>query len=43
MMTDTGVEMDAWGYLIVCVPVVVVFAPIGSLVASHFHRFTVQP
>jgi len=38
MMTDNGVEMDAWGYLIVCVPVVVVFAPMGSLVASHFHR-----
>lgn len=38
MMTDTGVEMDAWGYLIVCVPVVVVFAPLGSLIASHFHR-----
>merc|ERR1719431_1312662 len=38
MMTETGVETDAWGYLIVCVPVVVVFAPLGSLVASHFHR-----
>lgn len=38
MMTDTGVEVDAWGYLIVCVPVVVVFAPLGSLIASHFHR-----
>jgi len=38
MMTDTGVEDDAWGYLIVCVPVVVAFAPLGSIIASHFHR-----
>ena len=41
MMTDTGVEVDAWGYLIVCVPVVVVFAPLGSLIASHFHRYKI--
>jgi len=38
MMTDTGIEPDAWGYLIVCIPVVVVFAPLGSLISSHFHR-----
>lgn len=38
MMTDTGVEEDAWGYLIVCVPVVVIFAPLGSIISSHFHR-----
>jgi len=37
-MTETGVEEEAWGYLAVCVPVVVVFAPLGSIVASHFHR-----
>ena len=29
---------DAWGYLIVCVPFVVIFAPLGSLISSHFHR-----
>ena len=38
MMTDTGVEPDAWGYLIVCVPIVVIFAPLGSILSSHFHR-----
>ena len=38
MMTDTGVEEDAWGYLIVCVPIVVIFAPLGSIISSHFHR-----
>ena len=37
-MTETGIEPEAWGYLVVCVPVVVVFAPLGSLIASHFHR-----
>lgn len=37
-MTETGVEEEAWGYLAVCVPVVVVFAPLGSIIASHFHR-----
>lgn len=38
MMTDTGVEEDAWGFLIVCVPIVVIFAPLGSIISSHFHR-----
>jgi len=38
MMTDTGVEEEAWGFLIVCVPIVVIFAPLGSILASHFHR-----
>jgi len=38
IMTDTGVEEDAWGYLIVCVPIVVIFAPLGSIISSHFHR-----
>lgn len=37
-MTDTGVEEEAWGFLIVCVPIVVIFAPLGSILASHFHR-----
>ncbi len=26
------------GYLAVCVPIVVICAPLGSLIASHFHR-----
>merc|ERR550525_2065899 len=38
MMTDTGVEPESWGYLIVCVPIVVIFAPLGSILSSHFHR-----
>jgi len=38
MMTSTGVEEDAWGYLAVCVPIVVIFAPLGSIISSHFHR-----
>jgi uncharacterized membrane protein YfcA len=28
----------AWEYFAVCIPVVTVFAPFGSLLASHFHR-----
>ena len=38
LMTDAGVEPDAWNYLAVCVPIVVFFAPFGSIVSSHFHR-----
>ena len=38
MMTSTGVEEDAWGFLAVCVPIVVIFAPLGSIISSHFHR-----
>ena len=38
MMTDTGVEPEALGYLTVCVPIVVFFAPMGSILSSHFHR-----
>lgn len=34
----SGVEGDAWGYFQVCIPVVVIFAPLGSIIASHFHR-----
>ena len=38
MMTSTGVEEDAWGFLAVCVPIVVIFAPLGSIISTHFHR-----
>lgn len=31
---------DAWEYLAVCLPVVVFFAPLGSFIASYFHRLT---
>jgi len=37
LMQD-GAEQEAWEYLAVCVPIVVFFAPMGSLIASHFHR-----
>lgn len=31
---------EAWDYFATCVVVVVTFAPVGSLLASHFHRLT---
>jgi hypothetical protein len=37
-MTDSGCEPDAWSYFAVCVPIVVFFAPFGSILSSHFHR-----
>jgi len=33
-----GVEPDSWGFFAVCVPIVVIGAPLGSMVGSHFHR-----
>ena len=33
-----GAEVDSWNYLAVCVPIVVLFAPFGSFMSSHFHR-----
>ncbi len=33
-----AVSQDAWEYLAVCVPVVVLGAPFGSVLGSHFHR-----
>ncbi len=33
-----AIEAECWGYLKVCIPVVVVFAPVGSFLGSHFHR-----
>merc|ERR1712038_250794 len=38
LMTETGAEPEAWKFLAVCVPIVVFFAPFGSIIASHFHR-----
>ena len=37
-MTSSGASQDAWEYMAVCVPVVVLCAPLGSMLASHFHR-----
>ncbi|GMT22247.1 hypothetical protein PFISCL1PPCAC_13544 [Pristionchus fissidentatus] len=33
-----GIEPVAWHYFAVCVPIVVVFAPLGSLISSFLHR-----
>ena len=33
-----GIASDAWGFLLVCLPVVVIGAPLGSFCGSHFHR-----
>ena len=30
---------DALLYVVVCIPIVVIGAPFGSLVGSHFHRY----
>eukprot|EP00095_Tigriopus_kingsejongensis_P010879 maker-scaffold86_size395752-snap-gene-1.12 protein:Tk10879 transcript:maker-scaffold86_size395752-snap-gene-1.12-mRNA-1 annotation:"hypothetical protein Y032_0347g3155" len=38
LMTETGVEPEAWKFLAVSVPIVVFFAPFGSFLSSHFHR-----
>ncbi len=32
------VSIDAWEFVGVCVPVVVIGAPLGSLIGTHFHR-----
>ena len=32
------ISVDAWEYLMVCIPIVVIGAPVGSLLGSHFHR-----
>ena len=33
-----AVSEDAWEFLGVCVPIVVIGAPLGSLIGTHFHR-----
>lgn len=33
-----GVSSDAWGFTAVCIPVVVLGAPLGSVIGTHFHR-----
>jgi hypothetical protein len=34
----TGTDPEAWKYFACCVPVVVLFGPLGSFFSSHFHR-----
>ena len=33
-----GVEPDAWGFLLVCAPIVCIGAPLGSVLGSFVHR-----
>mmetsp|Transcript_26 Transcript_26/g.31 ORF Transcript_26/g.31 Transcript_26/m.31 type:complete len:418 (+) Transcript_26:135-1388(+) len=33
-----GAEPEAFKYLLVCIPIVVLGAPMGSVIGSHFHR-----
>uniref|UniRef100_A0A0K2UXX6 Uncharacterized protein n=1 Tax=Lepeophtheirus salmonis TaxID=72036 RepID=A0A0K2UXX6_LEPSM len=37
-MMDGGAEIEAKNYMAVCVVVVTFFAPLGSILSSHFHR-----
>ncbi|ELU18853.1 hypothetical protein CAPTEDRAFT_64112, partial [Capitella teleta] len=32
------ISEEAWAFLVVCAPVVVIGAPVGSILGSHFHR-----
>ncbi|GMH42987.1 hypothetical protein BSKO_10909 [Bryopsis sp. KO-2023] len=38
-----GVAEDAWSYFLVCIPIVVIGGPFGSVVASHFRRSLLIP
>ncbi|CAB9513483.1 Sulfite exporter TauE/SafE [Seminavis robusta] len=35
-----GVEEEAWGFFAVCVPIVVIGAPVGAFLGSYAHRLT---
>ena len=35
-----GVAEESWGYLAVCTPIVVIGAPVGAFLGSHWHRLT---
>ncbi|VBB29215.1 unnamed protein product [Acanthocheilonema viteae] len=37
---QNGIQQESWEYFSVCIPVVVIFAPIGSFLASYLHRLT---
>ena len=34
----SGTDPEAWKFFACCVPVCVLFGPIGSFLSSHFHR-----
>ena len=33
-----GISTEAWQFMVVCVPIVVIGAPMGAFLGSHFHR-----
>lgn len=37
-MIDENISQISWDYLKICIPVVVIMAPVGSFLGSHFHR-----
>ncbi|CAH1802681.1 unnamed protein product [Owenia fusiformis] len=38
VMMHDGIHPDAWNYLVVSAPIVVIGAPLGSIIGTHFHR-----
>ncbi|KAJ1460410.1 sulfite exporter TauE/SafE-domain-containing protein [Pelagophyceae sp. CCMP2097] len=39
-LTREGLERLAWEFFVVCCPIVVIGAPLGSIIGSHLHRLT---
>uniref|UniRef100_A0A8R1XQN0 Membrane transporter protein n=2 Tax=Onchocerca TaxID=6281 RepID=A0A8R1XQN0_ONCVO len=37
---QNAIQQESWEYFAVCIPIVVIFAPIGSFIASCLHRLT---
>ena len=35
---ETRISPEAWQFLAVCIPIVVIGAPLGSVLGTHFHR-----
>ena len=38
-MSPTGAVFEAWKYLSVVIPIIVIFGPLGSYFGSHIHRY----
>jgi hypothetical protein len=38
-MSPTGAVFEAWKYLSVVIPIIVIFGPLGSYFGSHAHRY----
>jgi hypothetical protein len=38
-MSPTGAVFEAWKYLSVVIPIIVIFGPLGSYFGSHVHRY----